>query len=82
MVNKQQGSSETSAGSNLVSYHVDDQNVLTLLDYMLQMNMDRFIVERGDKEWRVTVIEKGNEAKIATLTKVMSNKTPRIILAS
>lgn len=77
---QQEGSAETTT-RNLVSFHVSDDNVLTLLDYALQMNTPRFIVERGDKEWRVTMEERGNEARAAALKKLF-DQTPMIILAS
>lgn len=81
MDSKQPISSTSTTRSNLISFHVNDENVLTLLDYTLQMNTPRFIVERGDKEWRVTMEENGNEARAAALKKLFDN-TPQIILAS
>jgi hypothetical protein len=49
---------------------------MTLLDYALQMNTPRFIVERGDKEWRVTIEEGARSAALTTLL----DKAPQLIV--
>jgi len=66
----------------LVSFHLKDDDILTAVDYLLQM-----IIERKPDltEWRVTIQEEGNVERINTFKSLMSGNTeaqPQIILPS